>query len=383
VRRDAKRVRVTAQLIETVGESQVWADTYERDLTDCFMVQADIASRIARALSLELLPDSRRETGRGTHDPAAYQAYLKGRFHWNNSADTALPQAIAYFQQAIALDQSFAAAYSSLGRAHVLTARAYLAKPRAALEAARAAATRALQLDDTDANAHLTLAEVRNIADWDWTLAEDAYRLALSCNPSHEGAHRLYGLFLAERGRQSEAALAAERARELDPLCLTVNTTAAWVRYFEGEYGATVSRCRHTLDMEADFIPASRLIASAMFQMGRVEEAIAELEAVRSRRVDPASIASLAHMRGVTGRQTHARGLVRELEALSAERYVSPYYRALAYAGLGDADAVFAALGAACEDRDPGLLNVAVEPMFAQFRTDDRYCALVKRLGLV
>jgi tetratricopeptide (TPR) repeat protein len=361
----------------------VWADTYERDLTDCFLVQADVASRIARALSLELLPGSRQLVGHGTQNPGAYQAYLKGRFHWNNSADTALLQAISYFEQAIALDPGFAAAYASLGRAHVATARAYLVPPRKALESARAAATRALELDDTDSNAHLTLAEVRKIVDWDWTRAEEAYRLSLSCNPSNEGANRLYGLFLAERGRHSEATLAAERARELDPLCLTVNTSAAWVRYFEGDYEETISRCRHTLDMEADCLAASRLFACAMFQMGRVEEAIAELEAVRSRHVDPASIASLAHMRGAAGRQTHARGLVRELEALGTERYVSPYYRALAHAGLGDAVAVFTALDAACADRDPGLLNVAVEPMFGRVRTDSRYRTLATRLGLV
>src|SRR5439155_15596177 len=128
VRREANRVRITAQLIETRTESQVWADTYERELSDCFLVQADVAARIAHALSLELSPDSRKPLSNGTHHTAAHQAYLKGRYHWNNSADDGLVQAISYYEHALTLDPEFACAYSALGRAHVATANSYVAE---------------------------------------------------------------------------------------------------------------------------------------------------------------------------------------------------------------------------------------------------------------
>jgi TolB-like protein/Tfp pilus assembly protein PilF len=383
VRRESRRVRVTAQLIETLGESQVWAETYERDLTDCLLVQADIASRIARALSLELLPDARQQKASGTHDPLAYQAYLKGRFHGNNATGSGLTQAISYFEEAIALDPAFAAAHASLGRAHIATARAYLVAPRPAIEAGRRAAVRALELDDTDANAHLTLAEVRKFADWDWTQAEDSYRLAVSCNPSHESACRLYAQFLAERSRPAEAALLAERACELDPLCITVNTGAAWVRYLEGDYDAAIKRCRHTLDMEAACPPASRVLAASLFQMGRIDEAIAQLEAVTGGQADPVSIAWLAHMLGASGNGSRARGFVQRLESLAADRYISPYHTAIAHAGLGSADDTFAALEKAYDDRDPALVSLRVEPRFAGLRADARYGTLISRLGLV
>jgi TolB-like protein/Tfp pilus assembly protein PilF len=383
VRRHANRVRITAQLIETRGESQVWADTYERDLSDCFLVQADVAARIAHALSLELLPEPRRALGKGTHDLAAYQAYLKGRYHWNGSADGGLLQAISYFEQALALDPEYSCAHSALGRAHVATANSYVTEPRPAFETARAAATRALRLDRTDSDAHLTLAEVLRSSDWNWTEAEDAYRLAISFNPSNEGAYRLYGLFLAARKRPVEAAAALERAYELDPLCLVVNTSTALVRFLEGDCAETIRRCRHTLDMDAKFGHARRLHAAALFQIGQTDEAIAELEEVALERPEAVTLAWLAYMVGIRGDKVRATALLQELRQVAESHYVSAYHLALAHVGIGHMDDALSLLKTAADERDPSFVNLAVEPRFEPLRADPRYRKLVDQLGLM
>jgi TolB-like protein len=165
VRRDADRVRISAQLIETRGETQVWAESYERHLSDCFFVQSEVAAQIAHSLAVELLPETHGSRGSGTRHVAAHRAYLKGRYHWNRAAGEGLLQAVAYFEEALALDPEFASAHSALGRAQIAAADYYVSEPKAALEAGRVSASRALELDPTDCEAHLTLAEVRKSAD--------------------------------------------------------------------------------------------------------------------------------------------------------------------------------------------------------------------------
>jgi serine/threonine-protein kinase len=380
VRRDANRVRITAQLIEAGTETQVWADTYERDVSDCFQVQAEVASRIAHALTLELLPGAGGMAG--TRHLAAHQAYLKGLYHWNREVDQGLAEAVSHYEEALALDPTFASAYSALGRAYVAAAGYYMREPRQALEAARAAATRALELDRTDANAHLTLAEVHKSVDWDWARAEEEYKLALSFNPSSEGVHRLYGLFLADRRRPAEAAVSSVRAYDLDPLCLVVNTSAAWVRYLDGDYVEAVDRCRHTLGMRASFVPANRVLAAALFQMGRTDEAVATLERAVADNEDPMSVAWLVHMLASTRGESCAAARMESLNSAASHRYVSSYHMAFAHLGLGHIDRALESLREACEARDPSVTNLALEPRFEPLRADSRYRSLVARLGL-
>jgi tetratricopeptide (TPR) repeat protein len=204
----------------------------------------------------------------------------------------------------------------------------------------------------------------------------------MSYNPSSEAVHRLYGMFLVVRGRPAEAALIADRACELDPLCLVVNTSAAWVRYLSGDYDKTMERCRHTLGMDETFPPAHRLLAGALYQLGRVDEAIAELEIAFAQKRDPVSLAWLAHMLATEGQTARAHAALAQLNELGREQYVSPYNRALAHVGLGDADGAFSLLSEACDSRDPSLVHLALEPRFAPLRPDPRYHAILGHLGL-
>jgi TolB-like protein/Tfp pilus assembly protein PilF len=378
IRRDGDRVRITARLIETRGETQLWAESYDRPLSDCFLVQSQVASEIAQSLAMELLPESRTRRA-GTRQVAAHQAFLKGRYHWNKAGMTGVEEAVAFYEQAVALDPDFSAAHASLARAHVAAAEYYLREPRQALEAGRLAAARALELDPSDSDAHLALAEVRKTVDL--AGAEAAYRSALAFNPSSEGAHRLYGLFLAARGRIPEAALAAQRACDLDPLCLVVNTSAAWVRYLAREYDEAIDWCRHTLDMDPQFGPAYRVLAAALVETGRIDEAISIFEQAMAAQPDAVLATWLAHALALRGDISRAIEILKPLDRV-ASGYVSPYHRALAYTALNRMDAAVALLGAAFEERDPAIVNLAAEPRFERLRADARYGALAKRLGL-
>jgi TolB-like protein/DNA-binding winged helix-turn-helix (wHTH) protein/Tfp pilus assembly protein PilF len=382
VRREGDRVRVSAQLVETRGETQLWAESYERHLSDCFLVQSEVATKIVHALAVELLPDERIAREAGTRHVDAHQAYLKGRYHWNKATPTGLPEATAYFEQAIALDPAFSAAHAALARAHLAAAEHYVGEPRTSLEAARCAAGRALAIDPSDSEALLTVAEVDKILAWDWEGAERSYRTALAFNPSNVAVHRHYGLFLAARGRNAEAAGEADRACDLDPLCLTVNTSAAWVRFLAREYERAVDQCRHTLDMDASFVFARRLLAASLAQLGQCREATIEIDALMSGPLDAVSLAWLAHALAVIGDRERAGGVLDQLNDLARTRRISPYHRALAHTATGDVDGAISFLARACDERDPAMINVGVEPRFEPLGADPRFQSLVGRLKL-
>jgi TolB-like protein/Tfp pilus assembly protein PilF len=384
VRCDGGRVRITAQLIETEGQTHLWADSYERSFQDSLSVQSEVAGRIARALANELLPaDSGAAVQVGTSNTDAYHTYLKGRYHWNMPGDEGVEKAIGFYQRAIKLDSSYAQAHAALARAHVAWSDASHKPGRLVLEDARASARRALALDPHSVEAHLALAEVHKRLDWDWAAAEERYRTAVALNPSSDAAHRSYGVFLAGLARHDEALAEVERAVELDPLCLTVNSSAAWVCYAARQYDRVVAWCRHTLEMRPDFVAARRFLAAAYLQIGRVPDAIAELEGtIRQSGPEPVLVAWLAHARAIAGNRDESLAGLHQLQQLARTRYVSAYQTSLVYVGLGDVDGAFRSLEQACQDRAGGLVNLGIEPRLDPIRSDARYGALVRQLGL-
>jgi TolB-like protein len=382
VRREGDRVRITARLVETAGETHLWSDVYERHMVDCLSVQTDVAGRIARSLAMELTPD-RQTAPQPACDPAAYQAYLKGRYYWNKPFDEGLIEAIGFFERALAISPSFGAAHAVLARARIARAEYYHELPRQALKDAQVVAARALEIDDNLYEAHLAAAEATRMHDLDWAGAEAAYSRAIALNPSYESAHRAFAMMLSVLGRHDEAIRASERSCELDPLCLVVGTSAAWVRYAAGDYEAAIDHCRNTIDMDPEFLPARRLLGAAYLQAGRNTEALTELESAAALAdVDPVLLTWLAHAKAMTGARGDAVGLLAQARSLESERYVSQYHLALAYVGLDSIDAAFAALDQAWLDRDPALAAVHVEPRFDPLRADGRYEMLIGRLNI-
>ena len=382
VRREGDRVRITVRLVETASETYRWSDAYERELTDCLAVQTDVAARIARSLAMELSPPSKRPAA---CDASAYQAYLKGRYYWNKPFDEGVHEAITYYAQALELSPSFGAAHAALARAQVCLGEYYHMLPRQALKEAEGSAERALALDATLYEAHVARADVRRMHDLDWTAAETSYMEAIANNPSYEAAHRAYAMMLSVRGRHAEAIRASERACELDPLCLVVGTTAAWVRYAAGDVEAAIDHCRNTIDMDPEFMPARRVLSAAYLQAGLQAEALSELETALSLGdgdADPVLLCWLAHARAVAGHRRDAVNLVARARSLDRERYVPSYHLAMAFVGIGSLDAAFEALDQAWLDRDPALASVHVEPRFDRLRGDRRYIELIERLKL-
>jgi TolB-like protein/Tfp pilus assembly protein PilF len=383
VRFEGDRIRITSQLIEARTETHLWAETYDRRLEETLLLQSEVAARIAHSLAMELVPDQRDALDRvGPRRTEAYQAYLKGRYHWNRPGDDGLNSALTFYERAIELDPQFAAAYAALARARVSVAYVSKEPARAPLEAARAAALKAIDLDPGLSDAHVALAEVRKSLEWNWRLAEATYRKAIALSPSCETAHRQLGVFLAGLSRFQEGKAEADRACDLDPLCLTVNTGAAWVRYLAGEFEETIDRCQYTLDMDPGFAPARRLLGAAHLGAGRPDRAVAELQAGAGPDATLPTLAWLAHAMASAGRQDEATALVAKLDDLARNSYVPAYHLAIANAGLGNRDRVFALLAKASADREPTLINVAVDPRFEPLRADRRYAELMVQLGI-
>jgi TolB-like protein/Tfp pilus assembly protein PilF len=379
-RRDGARVRITARLVEAATETQLWSETYERSTADWLSVQADVAGRVARSLLRELVAPAREVVAPRDH-PRAHQAYLKGKYHWARPGDVGLDEALRWFREAVHEAPAFAAAVAALGRVQVASAEYYHELPRTALSAARESATRALAIDPTVSEAHAVMGDLQRILDGDWAAAEASYTDAIALNPSNTAALRSYGLLLALQSRYAEALTCVERARELDPLCLGTSTMGTWTRYVAGDYDSAIVHARHTLEMDPEFVNAHRVLAAALLQTDRVEEAAAQLElATTFDASHPVLLAWLAHVKAVMGCRTQALGLISRARDLEPTRYVPPFHLALSYTGLGDLDDAFNALDQAWLDRDPALATLDAEPRFAPLRADPRYGALVDRL---
>jgi TolB-like protein/Tfp pilus assembly protein PilF len=384
VRGDADRIRITAQLIETRSEVHLWAETYDRSMGEALNLQTEVAAHIARSLAMELVPDQVDVLGRATpRRTEAYQAYLKGRYHWNRGGLDGVKSAVSYYERALELDPEFAAAYSAMARAHIALANYPREPGRTHLERARTLALRAIEIDPGISDAHLALAEIRRVLEWNWRVAEDEYRTALALSPSCESAHRFYAQFLASMSRFGEAKTEADRACDVDPFCLVVTTSAAWVRYVAGEFEAAIDRSRHVLDMDAGYAPARRLLGAALLGAGKPDEAVVELTAaVGPDAEDPISVAWLAHAKALAGARDEAGALVTRLESIARRAYVPGYHLALAHVGLGHRNAAFGLLEKACIDREPSIVNLRVEPRFEPLRRDPRYGALLQHLRL-
>lgn len=387
VRRDERAVRITVRLVEAASETQLWSQSYERaaaEFSDSaagrVSVQIDVAARVAEALTLELVPEV-------TGSPSAilgadlYQSYLKGRYNWNNGGEDGLDAALAHFEEVVYDAPRFAPGYAALSRARTASSEYYRGVPRFELERAHAAAVRALELDPALAEAHLAMGDARRLLKWDWPGAEADFQRATTLNPSAEAAHRSYGAMLAVLGRTDDAIRAAERACELDPLCMISSLNLAWILYSGRDNAGAIARCRHAVEIEPDRAAAHRLLGAAYLEGGREQEALTAFTDAREVNAgDPVTLTWFAHARAVTGDATAATALMDEARSLG--RYLSPYNLALAYSGLGRLDAAFAALDEARLDRDPMVPQVAVDPRFKTVRLDVRYQALASALNV-
>jgi TolB-like protein/DNA-binding winged helix-turn-helix (wHTH) protein len=387
LRRAGERVRVTAQLIQAVDQTHVWAETYERDLGDVLVLESEVARAVARAIALTLTPDAqaRLASARSVRGES-YQDYLRGRYFWNRRTEAALKQAIGYFQRAIAADPDYARAYSGLADCYSSLGASSIVgglPPRQAMPEAKAAALKALQIDGTLAEAHNSLAMVHLLYDWDLAASEREFRRALELDPEYTTAHHWYSHCLLALGRTDESLAESKRALELEPLNLVIGVHLGWHYLYARQYDQAIEQFRKTLELDPAFPQAQRYAAWAYLQKGMRQEAIASLRAALGRLGrNPEVEGELGHALGVAGRRAEALAMLEGLRQLSSTRYVSPYSVALVHCGLGDRDQALAWLEKAYVERSDYMPYLNREPMLDGLRSDPRFAALVRRVGL-
>jgi len=387
LRRAGERVRVTAQLVQVADQTHIWAQTYDREMRDVLVLESEVARSVARAIAMTLAPEAEARLARARPvRPESYQDYLRGRYFFNRKTEAALRQALGYFQRAVAADPGYAPAYTgladcywSLGASSVVGGL----PPRQAMPEAKAAALKALEIDDTLAEAHASLAFVHLLYDWDFVASEKEFKRALELDPDYTAAHHWYSHCLLPLGRMEESLAESRRALELEPLSLVVNTHLGWHYFYARQYDKAIEQYRRTLELDPAFPQTQRYAAWALLQKGRHEEAIADLRAASGALgPDPEVEAELGHALAVAGRRAEARAVLEGLRQLSSSRYVSPYSVALVHAGLGDRDQALAWLDKAYDERSDYMPYLGLEPMLDPLRSDPRFSALVRRVGL-
>ncbi len=386
VRRDSQNVRITAQLIRISDQRTVWSREYDRELTSILVLQEEIAQEIADEIQLTLGDTPRRIAPAQPPAPASYAAYdlyLKGRYFLNKRNPQGFQEAIDYFQQAIAKDPRYALAYAGLADSYALTSSYNLDPDGDLIPKARAAALRALQINENLAEAHTALALIAENYDWDWQTAGREFRRAIELNPNYPTAHQWYAEYLAWQGRFDEAFAESERARQLDPLSLIISTDHAAILFYSRQYDRAIEQLHTVLDMEPTFPRARGLLISAYVQKGRFAQALADTEKVRRIDDSPGIWALQAYVYGRAGQLVEARRALVKFEQSNRRGQVdSPVALAAAYAGMGDKEKLFNCLQEAFAERSNSLVALKVDPIYDPYRSDPRFQALLRRVGL-
>jgi TolB-like protein/Tfp pilus assembly protein PilF len=383
VQRTAEAVRVNVQLIRGATDTHLWADTFDRKLTDIFAVESEISKSIAATLQAKLSGSEQSAiAARPTENTEAYQLYLKGRFFWNKRTGQNLNKAADYFNQAIAADRKYALAYVGLADAYVLMPLYGAGAPQDCYPKAKAAAKKALELDDASAEAHTSLAQVYCYYDLDYPQAIREFQRAIELNPNYATAHQWYGSSgLAALGQFDDAVAEVKRAIALDPLSLVINTDLGNTYYRARRYDEAVEQMRKTLEMDPAFYYAHWNLGSALAAKGALKPAIEEYEKARALNDDPSMLGLLANAYAKSGNKAEALKIRDQLESISKQRYVSGYSFALAYLGLGNKEEAFRWLEKAYDDRAGDALRfVKVEPLLDPLRGDPRFEALVAKI---
>ena len=381
VQRAGESIRVNVELIRVNDGVTLWAGQFDDRLTDIFGTQDAISEQVVRALSVELTGEERgRLTSRDTDDGEAYRLYIKGRFFWDQRTRRGLLKGAEYAERALALDPNYVRAYVGVADSYLLLGEYLHLPPAEAFPRAKGAALRALELDDSPAEAHASLAEVLFFYEWDWARAEEEYRRACALNPRYASAHHWYAWFLMAQTRFDEALAEVSLAQKLDPGSLTLATTTGLPYYFRREYERAAERYREALEMEPGFTLAHYYLGAALLQLGSYGEAVSSLRKVKAVDYQQQVTAQLGCAYARAGRRAEALGALRELRAMRRRGYVSPYMEALVYAALGEKEEALGWLERAHGERAPWMVFLRVEPCFDALRSEPRFRRLVEQL---
>jgi tetratricopeptide (TPR) repeat protein/DNA-binding winged helix-turn-helix (wHTH) protein len=375
-----ERLRVTVRLLSVRNGATLWAGKFDEEVKDILAIQDSISARVTTALQLQLSSQEKlRLARRYTDNSDAFQLYSRGRYFWNKRTRDGYKKAIELFRNAIDLDPTYALAYSGLADCYLLGGDA--STPEEAFSRAKTAAAKAIEIDDSLAEAHASLALAHMAHDWDFAAAEAEFQRAINLNPNYPTAHQWYADCLLLLGRVDSAIASAERARELDPISLVISRDLGRVFLFAGKYDQAIEQCRKTLEMDPGFYPAHVTLGDSYVEKKAYEEAIRAYETVVSLSGGRLLMrASLARVYGLLGRPDEARRNFDELIEMSKQRPASAFDLAIAHLGLGDRDSAFEMLEKAYNERSYRLIYMLIDPAFADLRSDPRFVDLERRI---
>ncbi len=375
---------IATELVDVQNGWLIWGEQFGRKASDVLLIEAELSAKILEHLRSELAGrvEDRAPARRQTQNTAAYQDYLKGRYHWNRMSADGLQRSVGYFQQALERDPGFALAHAGLADSYCMLGFFDLRPPAEVMPLARQCATRALEIDGDLAEAYTSLANVLKVCDHDWISAERRYLQALKLNPNYVHGYRGYAALLAALGRFSESMRQIERAHQLDPLSVVVNMEMAWISFIAREYDTAIEQALRVTQLEPEFPSAQYILGLAYEQIGKFAEAQAALErSLAGSKGHASGLASLGHLFGVMGNREQALEMLERLDQLVGRSFVAPFWHSILHTGLGDADRAIACLKESSAQSDVWLVWLNRDPRLDRLRPDSRFQELLGRVG--
>ena len=375
MRRHGDIISIQADLIDIQSVAQLWGQHYDHKVSDVLLVQDDISRDIFENLRLKLNVEEKKQLD-------AYRLYLKGRNAWNKRTGDALQEAIEFFNQAIAIDPNNSAAYAGIADCYNMLVVYGRVEPKEGFPKAKEAATKALEIDESSAEAHSSMAFIKFRWDWDRAATEREFQEAIKLKPAYAPAHQWYSSYLVAVERFDEAIAEAKRTEELEPLSFVASSHLGWIYYLSGQNDKAIEQCRKILELDPSSFPARRYLGLAYEAKGMYAEAITEFQTGVKLSGSPLMLALLGHAYAASGKTAEAKQVLNDLQQLQDQRYVSPYTVAAIYAGLGDNEQAFKWLQTAVEERDIWLMNLKVDPVFAKLRSQRQFTDILARIRL-
>jgi tetratricopeptide (TPR) repeat protein len=382
VQRLGDRVKISADLVDARQDRNLWGHSYQGDLRDVLSLESEVAQAIAGGIQVHLsAEESANLSRRQVVNPGAYETYLHALYLWNRRSPEDLRGALAEFKKAIDQDPTSALAWAGLADTYTLLVSASELSPEEGMPLAESAAKKALQLDDSLAQAHASLGIVEWTYQWEGTRAAEEFARAIALDPSYAVAREWYGVVLGHLGRSSEAMEQLQRSRELDPFSVRVPVNIARLYYFSREYPVAIDMLKKLKQNEPQAWEVPAILGQAYLASGRLEDAIQELDHARS--MAPSAIRNLGVLGdayGRAGKRDDALAIAAELDSMSRTRYISPVFSALVSMGMGDKTRAFALLDKAYEERSEWMMVLKTEPEFDPLRGDPRFQALIDKV---
>jgi serine/threonine protein kinase/Tfp pilus assembly protein PilF len=384
VKQQGDELRITVELMDVKGNRSIWGATYQRKTADLQTVQNEIAKNVSEKLHLTLTGADQTQLAKSaTKSGEAYEAYLKGRYHWNKRTDEGFKQATTFFQEAIVKDPNYALAYTGLADCYTLRSDYGFLAPKEGYALAKGAVTLALKYDESLAEAHTSLASIKAVTDWDWQGAENEYRRAIELNPKYATAHHWYGAQLFVQGRFDEALQQFTEAQQLDPLSLGINKDFAVAYLYARDYDKALAQCRKTLEIEPTFRVMSTYIAQIYELQQKYPEATAELEKVHAAVPEDVEITyALGQAYALVGRKAEALKISNDLNQPGTQKVDLPKEAAYLYALLGDKERAVEILQRAAENHYMPVAELKMDPRLDELRKDARVVELLQKIGL-